>query len=200
MSSSPHTRPSLLLRLRDAADREAWRQFVELYAPLVFRFARRRGLQDADAADLAQDVLHAVARSCERLEYDPRKGSFRGWLFTVVRTRLSNFRDRRRTHPDRGSGDTDVQHVLDDVASPEEAAWWDAEHERRLFAWAAEQVRPHVEPATWQAFWQTAVEGRPAKDVAAELGLNVASVYVAKGRVLARLKEVIREVQGDADA
>jgi RNA polymerase sigma-70 factor (ECF subfamily) len=86
------------------------------------------------------------------------------------------------------------------VASPEEAAWWDAEHERRLFAWAAEQVRSHVEPATWQAFWQTAVEGRPAKDVAAELGLNVASVYVAKGRVLARLKEVIREVQGDADA
>ena len=93
-----------------------------------------------------------------------------------------------------------MQHVLGDVASPEEAAWWDAEHERRLFAWAAEQVRPHVEPATWQAFWQTAVEGRPAKDVAAELGLNVASVYVAKGRVLARLKEVIREVQGDADA
>ena len=61
-------------------------------------------------------------------------------------------------------------------------------------------MRPHVEPATWQAFWQTAVEGRPAKDVAAELGLNVASVYVAKGRVLARLKEVIREVQGDVDA
>ena len=200
MTEPPPTRPSLLVRLRDARDAPAWAQFVQVYAPLVYGFARRQGLQDADAADLTQEVLHTVARSIARLDYDPRRGSFRGWLFTVVRTRLSNFRDRRRTHPDRGSGDTDVQYVLDDVASPEEAAWWDAEHERRLFAWAAEQVRPHVEPATWQAFWQTAVEGRPAKDVAAELGLNVASVYVAKGRVLARLKEVIREVQGDADA
>src|SRR5215470_6672121 len=132
MADIPPTRASLLLRLGDPRDGEAWRQFVDLYAPLVYGFARRQGLQDADAADLTQEVLHTVARSIVRLDYDPRRGSFRGWLFTVVRTRLSNFHDRWRTHPDRGSGDTDVQHLLDDVASPEEEAWWDAEHERRL--------------------------------------------------------------------
>ena len=107
MTEPPPTRPSLLVRLRDARDAQAWAQFVQVYAPLVYGFARRQGLQDADAADLTQEVLHTVARSISRLDYDPRRGSFRGWLFTVVRTRLSNFRDRWRTHPDRGSGDTD---------------------------------------------------------------------------------------------
>jgi len=97
MTTSPHTRPSLLVRIRDAADREAWRQFVELYAPLVYRFARRRGLQDADAADLTQDVLQAVARSSGRLEYDPRRGTFRGWLFTVDRNKLHTFLRRQHT-------------------------------------------------------------------------------------------------------
>ena len=76
MTSSPTTRPSLLVRLRDGDDREAWRQFVELYAPLVYGFARRRGLQDCDAADLTQDVLQAVARVGPPLDYDPERELF----------------------------------------------------------------------------------------------------------------------------
>src|SRR5690349_547511 len=82
MTSSPHTRPSLLVRIRDAADHQAWRQLVGLYAPLVYRFLRRRGLQDADAADLTQDVLRAVSAAAPGFEYDAGRGSFRGWLFT----------------------------------------------------------------------------------------------------------------------
>src|SRR5438552_1369435 len=85
MPESPQTRASLLVRLRDGHDREAWRQFVDLYAPLVYGFARRRGLQDADAADLMQDVLRAVSGAAGRLDYDPAKGTFRSWLFTVTR-------------------------------------------------------------------------------------------------------------------
>jgi RNA polymerase sigma-70 factor (ECF subfamily) len=186
--------------LRDARDAPAWAQFVQVYAPLVYGFAHRQGLQDADAADLTQEVLQAVAGAIRGLDYDPARGSFRGWLLTVVRSRLSNFRRRRRSRPDEGSGDTAVQNTLAGVAAPEDdGAWWDREHERRLFAWAAERVRPAVEPATWQAFWGTAVEGRPAKEVAAALGLSVAGVYVAKSRVLARLKEVIREAEGEGD-
>jgi RNA polymerase sigma-70 factor (ECF subfamily) len=187
MPESPVTRPSLLVRLRDARDAPAWVQFVQVYAPLIYGFARRQGLQDADAADLTQEVLQAVAGAIRGLDYDPARGSFRGWLFTVVRSRLSNFRRRRRSHPDEGSGDTEVQHSLAGVPAPDDdGAWWDQEHERRLFAWAAEQVRPAVEPGTWAAFWGTAVEGRPAKEVAAALGLSVAAVYMAKSRVLAR--------------
>jgi RNA polymerase sigma-70 factor (ECF subfamily) len=200
MPESPLTRSSLLVRLRDVRDAVAWAQFVQVYAPLIHGFARRQGLQDADAADLTQEVLQTVAGAIRGLAYDPARGSFRGWLFTVVRSRLSNFRRRQRSHPDAGSGDTEVQHMLAGVPAPDDdGAWWDQEHERRLFAWAAEQVRPAVEPATWQAFWGTAVEGRTAKEVAAGLGLSVAAVYMAKSRVLGRLKEIIREAEGEGD-
>jgi RNA polymerase sigma-70 factor (ECF subfamily) len=195
MTSSPHTRPSLLVRIRDAGDRLAWRQFVDLYAPLVYRFARQRGLQDADAADLTQEVLQAVAGASGRLEYDPARGSFRGWLFTVARNRLHNFRLRQRRHAQRFPQPEEGQ--LDATAAPEEEALWDREYEQRLFDWAAEQVRGHFQDSTWQAFWRTAVDGETAKDVADALGLSVGAVYVARSRVLARLREQIQEVQAE---
>src|SRR5438045_5366263 len=92
MAKAPPTRPSLLLRLRDARDGVAWSEFVEVYAPLVYGYARRQGLQDADAADVCQEVLGGVAGSVGRLEYDPARGAFRNWLFTVVRRKLANWR------------------------------------------------------------------------------------------------------------
>jgi RNA polymerase sigma-70 factor (ECF subfamily) len=183
----------LLVRLRDAADREAWGQFVEIYAPLVYRFARSRGLQDADAADLTQDVLGAVAGASKRLEYDPERGTFRGWLFTVARNKLHNFLTKRRRHaPARD--DSEAMARLEEQPAPEEAAWWDQEYERRLFDWAAQRVRGGFTETTWQAFWQTAVDGRSAKETAAELHLSVGAVYIAKSRVMARLREQIQHV------
>lgn len=194
MTDTPATRLSLLVRLRDARDDGAWAQFVEIYAPLVHGFARRHGLQDADAADLTQDVLQAVSGGIRRLDYDPRRGSFRGWLFTVVRNKLRNFLAALK-RPGRGSGDPDAQHLLQELSAREEAqtAWWDQEYERRVFSWATDQVRGAFQDSTWQSFWQTAVEGKTGPEVARALGLSVAAVYLAKGRVMARLKEIIRE-------
>jgi RNA polymerase sigma-70 factor (ECF subfamily) len=193
MSDAPATRLSLLVRLCDARDDAAWSQFVEIYAPLVYGFARKHGLQDADAADLTQDVLQAVSGGIRRLDYDPRRGTFRGWLFTVVRNKLRNFR-AAQNRPGRGTGDSDAQHLLQELPAREqdETAWWDQEYERRVFSWAAEEVRGAFRPATWQAFWQTAVEGKTGPEVARTLGLSVAAVYLAKGRVMARLREIIR--------
>src|SRR5262249_9910709 len=145
-----------------------------------------------------QDVLRAVARSAGRLEYDPARGSFRGWLFTVVRNQLRNFlaSPARRC---QGTGDTDAQRRLEQQPDPADAAdVWDREYEQRPVAWAAEQVRGGFEDTTWQAFWLTAVEGQGARDVGARLGLTVGAVYIAKSRVLARLKEEIQRLQGDA--
>jgi len=193
MGDEPATSASLLIRLRDRGDHAAWSRFVEVYQPLVHGFARKHGLQEADAADLAQEVLRAVARSVGRLNYDPRRGSFRGWLFTVVRNQLRDFRDRQRRQV-HGSGNSGVQQLLNEQPTPPEDEW-DREYERRLFTWAAEQVRPAVQPATWQAFWQTAVEGKSGQEVAQELGMTVAAVYLAKSRVMARLKEEIRQLQ-----
>ena len=92
MADIPSTRASLLVRLRDPRDGPAWGEFVDLYAPLVYGYLRKQGLQDADAADLSQEVLGAVAGAVGRLEYDPRRGAFRNWLFTIVRRKLSNWR------------------------------------------------------------------------------------------------------------
>jgi RNA polymerase sigma-70 factor (ECF subfamily) len=193
MADLPQTRPSLLVRIRDARDDEAWGQFVEVYAPVVYHYARRRGLQDADAADLTQEVLRAVAVG--RLDYDPGRGPFRGWLFTLAHHKLYDFLARQR-RPGRGAGDSAAQELLEQQPAREEADW-DEEYERQLFAWAADRVRGDFEEKTWQAFWQTAVEGRPGKEVAGALGMSVGAVYIAKSRVQARLKEQVRQVRSE---
>jgi RNA polymerase sigma factor (sigma-70 family) len=200
MADSPTTRPSLLVRLRDPQDAPAWSQFVDLYGPLIYDFARTQGLQDADAADLMQEVLQAVNGAIGRLQYDPKRGTFRGWLFTVVRNKLRNFLAKRQRQG-RGSGDTGMLHWLEQQPGRDEdqEALWDQEYTRRLFARAAEQVRGDVHESTWQAFWQTAVEGKNPQEVAQSLQTTLAAVYLAKSRVMARLKETIEDFERTAE-
>src|SRR5580765_2437756 len=107
MAEPPLTRATLLARLRDGTNAEAWREFLHLYGPVVYGFARNRGLQDADAADLMQEVLRSVARNASRMVYDPARGTFRGWLYTVTRNKIYNFLSAQRHRP-RGSGDPDA--------------------------------------------------------------------------------------------
>jgi RNA polymerase sigma factor (sigma-70 family) len=196
MGGSPITRPSLLVRIRDTQDNQAWSQFVELYAPLIYGFARKHGLQDADAADLTQDVLRVVAKTIQGLDYDRQRGSFRGWLFTVVRNQVRNFVKRRRPY-ERGTGDTGAHELLKEQPAPEDdsAALWDQDYERQLFACAAKQVRSRVHESSWQAFWQTTVLGKNGKEVAQELKMTVAAVYLAKSRIMAQLKDLIRQLR-----
>ena len=198
MEQSPATRASLLVRLRDPRDKEAWGQFVHVYAPVVYGFARKRGLQDADAADLMQEVFRSVAGAAGRLEYDPKRGSFRGWLYTITRNKIYTFLDAQRRQV-RGSGDSGAQMRLEEQAGREDGtgALWDQEYERSAFAWAAERVRGEFHEATWQAFWLTAVDGQSARDAGRQLGLSPGAVYVAKSRVIARLREEIRELEDE---
>ena len=197
MSKSPATRASLVIRLKDSHDDIAWGEFVEVYAPLIHAFGLKNRMQDADAADLAQDVLQAVAANAGRFDYDPRRGSFRGWLFTITRNKLRTRmgRDRR---VDKPRGGTEVQQLLNEQpGDPDDESTWNAEHQKRLFDWAANRVRKEFQPATWDAFWKTAVEDKPATDVANELAISVGAVYIAKSRVLARLRDEIKLVEDD---
>ena len=191
-----HTQPSLLLRIRQPADGDAWRQFVELYAPLVYGFLRKQGLQDADAADVAQDVLRTVAQRIGDLDYDRSRGSFRGWLFSIVNSRLMDF--RRRNQRERAL----VAQVADAARQdPEETASsgeWDLDYERQVFHAAAERVRGDFGDSAWRAFWQAAVEGRPAKEIAAQLGMSSAAVYLAKARVMNRIREELEILTGES--
>jgi RNA polymerase sigma-70 factor (ECF subfamily) len=198
MQESPATRASLLVRLRDGDDTEAWQEFVHLYAPVIYGFARKRGLQDADAADLMQDVLRSVAGTVHRLDYDPARGTFRGWLFTVTRNKVFNFLDSRSRRV-QGSGDSRVQQRLEQHADGDgsSSAQWEADYQRAMAAQAMERVKGEFQKATWEAFIQTAVEGRAPAEVSARVGLSVGAVYVAKSRVIARLRQEIERMQGD---
>jgi RNA polymerase sigma-70 factor (ECF subfamily) len=198
MDATPTTRPSLLVRLRDPRDERAWEEFLGIYAPLVHRLARRKGLQDADAADLTQEVFRAVATAIERGDYDPGRGSFRGWLFRIARNLVVNHLVRQARHP-RGSGDTAVRDLLEAQPAPDdESALFEAEYRKQLLTWAAEQVQGEFSELTWQAFWQAGVEGKPAREVALALGTTVGTVYHCKSRVMARLRKRIEEVEEEA--
>jgi RNA polymerase sigma factor (sigma-70 family) len=199
MDEAPSTRQSLLIRLRDPADERAWSEFTEIYGPLVHRLARRRGLQDADAQDLVQDVFRAVARAIERFDPDPGRGSFRGWLSRVARNLILNLLAARRRHP-QGTGDTDVQRLLEDRPEPsgEDSDAFDIEYRRRLIAWAAGRVRGEFSDAAWQAFWQAGVEGRPPREVAEALGMTLGTVYQYKSRAVVRIRREIEQFGGES--
>src|SRR5580765_1510744 len=111
VGDSPLTRASLLVQLRDGANHSAWQEFINLYGPVVYGFARKRGLQDADAADLMQEVMRSVSGAIGRLDYNPDQGTFRGWLFTITRNKIFNFLSARRTRP-QGSGDSSTNRML----------------------------------------------------------------------------------------
>lgn len=189
MTVEPVTRPSLIARLQDFRDEEAWDVFVRLYAPMVYGFARKQGLQEADAADLSQDVLRAVAGAAGRLSYDPRRGTFRAWLFTVTRNRWRDF-VRNRLHHCQGSGDSGVQAELEQEPATTTTDW-EEEFQRQIFATACERVQGDFESFSWQAFWHVCVDGQKAGVVAKHLGLTVGEVYIAKSRILARLREEV---------
>ena len=201
MAEAPATRVTLLARIKDAGDSDAWSEFARLYGPVVYGFARKRGLQDADATDLVQDVLRSVARNAPKMEYDAKRGTFRGWLYTVTRNKIYNFLSANKNRP-RGGGESGNQERLDNLPGKEDEhqAEWDLEYQRRLTAKAMERVRHEFQPNTWQAFWGTAVDGRAATEVGTELKMSAGAVYVAKSRVLARLREEVQSLMAEAEA
>ncbi|MBC8289933.1 MAG: sigma-70 family RNA polymerase sigma factor [Planctomycetes bacterium] len=201
MSQIPETRPSLLLRLRDPQDSDAWREFLDIYEPLIQRLARRKGFQDADARELAQDVFVAVSGAIDRWNPDRSRGTFRGWLFRIARNLMINLLRRQGRHP-TATGDSDFLKLLHEQPDPnaEETAFFDLEYRRELFRWAAERTRQEVNEATWKAFRETCVEGRSADHVAEELGMSRGAVYVAKSRVMARLRKQIQTVESEGEA
>ena len=195
MAHSPETRRTLLIRIKDAGDHQAWEEFVSIYAPLIHAYGVRRGLQDADAADVAQMVLQSIATAIPGFEYDPQKGSFRGWLFQITRNWVLKTVEKRGRTP-TATGETSFhQKLSQQPGQSEDEDLWNREHEQQLFHWAADKVRLEFKENTWQAFWRVAVEGQPVADVAAELGMSAGAIYIAKSRVTARLREMIETVE-----
>ena len=191
-SSPPETRASLILRLQDAADIAAWDEFAEIYAPVVYRSARRLGLQAADADDVVQEVLSAVARSVSGwLDRDDR-GAFRAWLFRIARNLSIDLLTRRKHRPWAAGGDEAARHLNEVEAESDVSSHFDAEVRREIFMRASQAVRSCVSETTWQAFHRTAVLGESIESVAADLNLSTGSIYIARSRVMKRLQNAVK--------
>jgi RNA polymerase sigma-70 factor (ECF subfamily) len=196
-SSGSSTRPSLLLRVRDPRDAEAWQTFVDVYGRLVYRHCRCRGLGHEDAENVTQEVFAQVSQSIRRFDYQPEVGCFRGWLGTMTRNEINRFlkKNARVVH---GSGGGEDEHGLDSAAARGEDTAWAEEFNAHLLATALARSRPHFEDQTWRAFELVWLENRPALEVARELGVPIDRVYVAKSRVLERLQQEVRDLAEDS--
>lgn len=197
LNSDPVTRPSLLVRLRNSRDEEAWSEFTAVYEPVIYRMTQRRGMQDADAREIVQVVLMSVATAIDRFDVNA-VGTFRGWLNQITRNatidRMRKLTSRRETIDASG-----VARKLDEVAGKElgiEGLLSDEfERDRReqLFRWAAGRVRQKTGEVNWMAFWKTSVDGREVADVAVELGISEGAIYVARCRILKRIRELVHD-------
>jgi len=178
------TPPTLLERLRQPHDEAAWRRLLELYTPLLFAWARRCGQGEHDAADLVQEVFVALVQTLPVFQYDQRRGQFRNWLRTLL---LNKLRDRKRRE---GRADKALAQLPHEKELPHVAeAFWEEDYRKELARRALQLMQAEFTPSTWKACWETVVESRSPADVARELGLTENAVYIARCRVLRRLRQ-----------
>jgi RNA polymerase sigma-70 factor, ECF subfamily len=191
------TSATLLQRLNDRTDSVAWQRLVDLYTPLIDRWLRRQGISAEDAEDVAQDVLEIVVRDLARFRHNGRAGAFRAWLRTITTNRLrQSWRSHRlglhtNSSPDFGA----TLDQLEDQAS-DLSRCWDREHDEFVLHRLLDLIEADFQPATWRAFRLQVIDGASAQRAAAELGMTVNAVLIAKSRVLSHLR---RNAEGLVD-
>ena len=191
MNSDPETKVSLILRMRDSGDEDAWAEFVQIYQPLVQRFIQRHGLQYADAAEVTQEVLSRVANAIGTWDESRENSTFRGWLYRITRNLTFDFLRNKKVEAQRiKSGDSGLSQIAD--PSHSESQQFQAEFEKQIFYWAAAKIKPSFKPLNWQAFWMSTVDGIPIEEVAQQLKVECGTVYVARSRIMARLSKLIQ--------
>jgi RNA polymerase sigma factor (sigma-70 family) len=181
---------SLLESLRCSPESESWSRLVDLYAPLIKSWALRYELQDSDADDVTQEVLLTASQDLGRFEHAGRPGAFRGWLKAILVNRLRNFWRARNRHA-AGKNEVDLDARLARLEDPadEMSRIWNREHDQHVLRRLLALTERHFAPATWKAFCRTALDGAPADEVSRELGISLNAVFIAKSRVLNRLRQ-----------
>lgn len=190
------------MRLRDPSDREAWRQFESVYRKVIRRTVSRFGVQDADAADLEQEVFIRITKSIRNFQHDPTQAKFRTWLGHVIRSAIIDH--HRRQPREQGTGLTKTHMRLaqwiDEERQDEFEKAYGRDCQSEVFRWAANRIRAEFTDSSWQAFWMTTVQNLEPKAVADHLGKSVGSIYTSRSRIIRRLREVVNEFDDDSDA
>jgi RNA polymerase sigma-70 factor (ECF subfamily) len=196
MADDSRTGSVLFRLLEDATDQRAWGSFVDRYAPKIYAWCRRWGLQDADAENVTQDVLIRLFRKLPAFAYDPEKGHFRAWLKTLARRVWSDYRDSQQ-RGGVGSGDSEVLQRLHTLVAREDLlAWLQEAFDLELLEEAHARVRLQVSPRDWMIYQRVGIEGRPGPEVAGELGMSETAVRMAKHRVVERLRRECCRLEG----
>jgi RNA polymerase sigma-70 factor, ECF subfamily len=200
LPSPSDTRTSLIIRLRDQEDRDAWDEVLAIYGPLVFRMALRQGLQRADAEDVVQQVFTAIFQSVEKWLEQSERGRFRNWLIGIGRNVALNLLNRK-PKGGIGVGGTNGHDELDRLQAAEDelASEFDIEYQREVYRWAAQRIQAIVDPKTWESFRMTHVDGVSISEAAKLLGIGVGQVYVARSRVMKRLQSLVSQYSGVTD-
>ena len=206
MNYFPETRVSLILRLAQPTDVQAWQEFSDVYAPALYSMCRRRGLQPADAEDVAQETLFAVARAIERFEPDRDRARFRTWLARIARNMIADFCAGKLKRPlSQLISDSWIQSASNNARCTLDPIEQDFTHEYRtaLFQLAARRIQARVLAITWQAFQDTSIDSKDARETAKRLNMPLGNLYVAKCRVLKLLREEVQlldaSLSGDWD-
>lgn len=188
------TRLSLIARIR-GEDGAAWAELVELYSPLVAFWSRRQGIRDSELHDVKQEVFFAVSRSIDRYQPTGESGSFRAWLWSLVRHKMIDaIRRQQRSMP--ASGGSTALHVIQNVPEQLDASDKDERSEfTSLVHRALDQVRNEFEPKSWQAFWRTTIDGLSVASIAQELELTPAAIRQHRSRILRRLRQQLGETE-----
>jgi RNA polymerase sigma-70 factor, ECF subfamily len=192
MADELPTSRTMLERAR-AHESTAWERLLNLYRPLVLHWCVRSGVTGADAEDVSQEVFAAVFTGLDRFRHEQAGDTFRGWLRGITRHKLLRHFERRRAQP-LAQGGTEAQLRIQDQPTPSLEGPDPPEQQRALYHRGLELLRAEFDPAQWQAFWRTAVDGQTATTVAVELGVTPAAVRKAKSRVLRRLREELGDV------
>lgn len=193
MTQFPETSQSLIARVKDPADDVAWGEFLGIYQPVVYRMAKRRGMQDADAQDVAQQVFLSIATAIQRWTPGDGRPPFRAWLTTIARNAITKALSRRPQ--DVATGSTSVADVL--LSQPDPADTTDeirAEARLELVRWATEQICHTLTQPTWEIFVRTMIDGEEIAEVAESTGRSVGAIYVLRHRILTRLRTTISEL------
>ena len=191
------TSATLLERLNDRTDSVAWNRLVDLYTPLINAWLRRHGVSADEAEDLTQEVLKVVVREVARFRHNGRVGAFRTWLRTITINCLRQSLRSRRVQA-QATGSSDITGMLDQLEDPASdlSRRWDQDHDEFVLQRLLDLIEPDFRSATWRAFRRQVIDGASAETVAAELGLTINAVLIAKSRVLSHLR---KNAQGFVD-